>query len=375
MAGMFLVNFLGGYAAVPYILKHKHDYCSYADTIMPQFLFAVGFAFRLTFERRVQKEGVGAAYGRTIRRLLGLVLVAMVVYRPGAAAETWEQLKAMGLAALDKPLKREWFQTLMHIAVTSLWILPVIRSSAKVRIAFAAASAVAHILLSHWFNFHWVNSGANGIDGGPLGFLTWCIPAITGTLACDAVTTGSAPRLGRMSLAAIALMAFAWVISCGTRFYDVPADQVEARKEQKLASDPVIPGSETLREKTPGLLLAEMPFVPPPDAQHRKWNYWMMSQRGGTLSYTTFCAGLALLIYVGFYLVCDRWGFRLRLFETLGTNALAGYILHSMVDGSVSAFAPNDSPGWYVTIAFCIYFGITWLMLWTLEKNKIFLRL
>ena len=57
VAGMFLVNFLGSYAAVPYILKHHHDYCSYADTIMPHFLFAVGFAFRLTFERRVQREG------------------------------------------------------------------------------------------------------------------------------------------------------------------------------------------------------------------------------------------------------------------------------------------------------------------------------
>ena len=48
---MVLVNFLGGYAAVPQIFQHSHDYCSYADTIMPQFLFAVGFAFRLTFGR------------------------------------------------------------------------------------------------------------------------------------------------------------------------------------------------------------------------------------------------------------------------------------------------------------------------------------
>ena len=375
VAGMFLVNFLGGYAAVPYILKHKHDYCSYADTIMPQFLFAVGFAFRLTFERRVQKEGVGAAYGRAIRRLLGLVLVAMVVYRPGAAAETWEQLKTMGLSALDKPLKREWFQTLMHIAVTSLWILPVIRASARIRIGFMVISAIAHIFLSHWFNFHWVNTGANGIDGGPLGFLTWCVPAIVGTLACDAVTSPTAPRLGRMAFAGIGLMLVAWIMSCGTRFYDVPSDQVEARKADKLASDPVFANEETLKLKPPGLLLAELPFVPPPDATQRKWNYWMMSQRGGTLSYTTFSAGLALFLYAGFYLVCDRWGWRLRLFETLGTNALAGYILHSMVDGSVSAFAPNDSPGWYVTIVFAIYFGITWLMLWTLERNKIFLRL
>ena len=68
--GMVLVNFVGSFEAIPAVLKHHNNYCSYADTIMPQFLFAVGFAFRLTFERRVQREGVGAAYGRMIQRLL-----------------------------------------------------------------------------------------------------------------------------------------------------------------------------------------------------------------------------------------------------------------------------------------------------------------
>src|SRR5262249_28425897 len=47
--GMFLVNFVGGMSAVPDGLKHHHTYCSYADTIMPQFLLAVGFGMRLSF--------------------------------------------------------------------------------------------------------------------------------------------------------------------------------------------------------------------------------------------------------------------------------------------------------------------------------------
>ena len=61
VAGMFLVNFIGGFAVVN-VLKHHNTYCSYADTIMPQFLFAVGFAFRLTFGRRAELDGVAAAY-------------------------------------------------------------------------------------------------------------------------------------------------------------------------------------------------------------------------------------------------------------------------------------------------------------------------
>ncbi len=71
--GMMLVNYFGGYAVCPQILKHTHDYCSYADTIMPHFLFAVGFAMRLTFGRRMQTMGSSAAYLRMITRLLGLV--------------------------------------------------------------------------------------------------------------------------------------------------------------------------------------------------------------------------------------------------------------------------------------------------------------
>src|SRR5437867_9369959 len=75
VAGMLLVNFLGGYAAWPDVLKHHNTYCSYADTIMPQFFFAVGFAFRLTFLRRVAAVGPRAAVLSTLRRALGLLLV------------------------------------------------------------------------------------------------------------------------------------------------------------------------------------------------------------------------------------------------------------------------------------------------------------
>src|SRR5208283_2501206 len=54
VAGMLLVNFIGEFQAVGAIWKHHNTYCSYADTIMPQFFFAVGFALRLTFLRRLK---------------------------------------------------------------------------------------------------------------------------------------------------------------------------------------------------------------------------------------------------------------------------------------------------------------------------------
>ena len=375
VAGMLLVNFLGGFYACPAILKHHHDYCSYADTIMPHFLFAVGFAFRLTFERRVEREGARAAYGRVVRRLLGLMLVSIVVYSPGAVAGSWDELREIGLGALAAPLKRHWFQTLMQIAVTSLWILPVIRSGVGVRIAFAAGSAAVHVVLSYWFNFHWVNTEPNGIDGGPLGFLTWTIPAITGTLGCDAVTAAGGFRMLRACAIAVVMMGAAWLLSCGTRWYDVPAGRSIDVRTEKLADDPVIPRSERITRRAAVDYLAEPPFVPPPPAGERQWNYWMMSQRSGTVSYLLFAAGCSLLVYTAFYAACDRAGWQLPFFRTLGTNALAAYIIHGLVDSAVSPFVPKDAPGWYVTLACGLFFGLCWLLVWSLERNRIFLRL
>ena len=93
--GMFLVNFVGSYEAIREwlpVLKHHHTYCSYADTIMPQFFLAVGFAFRLTFLRRLEKDGAAAAYGHAIWRILGLLLVAFIVHTLGSGVANWAEL-------------------------------------------------------------------------------------------------------------------------------------------------------------------------------------------------------------------------------------------------------------------------------------------
>ena len=444
VVGMLLVNYLGAfkYTCGPSILMHTHDYCSYADTIMPQFLFAVGFAYRLTFGRRVLKQGESAAYARVVRRILGLVLISFVVYAAPTAAETWDKLVDVGVwGAIKSPLKGRWFQTLMHIAATSLWITPVIRAGAGVRIGWAVLSALLHVWFSYWFNYVWVNTGAadgetapffffnwaaptNGVDGGVLGFLTWTVPTIVGTLACDAIAGATGrPPLAKLVGWSFVLMAVAWVMSCGTRMYDVPPSQREALKDQKLAEHPVFPPLEFVQahfRKPLPELLAEPPFVHPPwgspemgpdysayevaaegetddeknareaelerlqglnkqDLRNgpyfRKWNYWMMSQRGGTLSYPLFCAGFSLLVYVLFYIACDRYGWHLWFFHWFGVNALLAYVLHGMVGGAVKAFVPKDAPGLYVAGSVVVYFAINYVIIRHFGRLKIFLRI
>jgi predicted acyltransferase len=81
VAGMCLVNFLAPFAAIHAVLKHNDTYFSYADTIMPGFLFVVGFAFRLTWLKRRQKTrrlATAASYLRRSGKLLGLSLLIYV---------------------------------------------------------------------------------------------------------------------------------------------------------------------------------------------------------------------------------------------------------------------------------------------------------
>jgi len=100
-----------------------------------------------------------------------------------------------------------------------------------------------------------------------------------------------------------------------------------------------------------------------------------MSQRAGSVSYLAFGAGFSLALYGIFVWACDSRGLRLGLLDTLGRNALAGYILHILVDDAVSPYAPSDAPLAYVLFAFAVYLGITWVFLRFLEKRGIFIRL
>ena len=58
------------------IFKHHNTYCSYADTIMPQFFFAVGFAYRLTFLKRLEGEDRSASRVQGKRMLLAALQVS-----------------------------------------------------------------------------------------------------------------------------------------------------------------------------------------------------------------------------------------------------------------------------------------------------------
>ena len=95
VAGMFLVNFVGGLALFPEVLKHHngHLYLSYADSIMSSFMFAAGFSYRPVAFRRLEQLGAARAYMHFLFRSLALVLISLMIYANGDVdkIKTWEK--------------------------------------------------------------------------------------------------------------------------------------------------------------------------------------------------------------------------------------------------------------------------------------------
>lgn len=354
--GMVFVNFIGGATAIHPTFKHHHTYCSYADTIMPQFLFAVGFAYRLTLRRRARQGRPREALSRAVKRNLGLILLGVVLYKLGGQYRTWDELTQTDpWTFLERTLKRQPFEALVHIGVTALWALPVILTPGWVRVLYAAASGGLHVFLSYAGYYQWNMTAPVGIDGGPLGFLTWAVPLIAGTLAYDVVSRAGAEGrpgggVGRLLAWAVGLMALGYGLSC-LGVYEPPHDRAQ-------------PGWSPA---------APPPFVPPPDPSLK--NYWMMSQRAGSVTYTTFAAGFALAVYALFRVGCDRYGLSWGYLGLFGRQALAAYVIHDLAGGLVGPFLPRDAPLWYVLAAFGMYLAVVTAFLRYLDRNGIVFRL
>ncbi len=92
---MCLANFLAPFAAIHSVLKHNDTYFSYADTIMPGFLFVVGFAFRLTYLKRRSVRGRWPTALAYVRRSGKLLLLSLVVYFFVGDIPRWFNIREM----------------------------------------------------------------------------------------------------------------------------------------------------------------------------------------------------------------------------------------------------------------------------------------
>jgi predicted acyltransferase len=385
VAGMCLVNFLGGLDAIHPVLKHNNNYFSYADSIMPSFMFACGFSYRLTVLRRRAQTGTGAMYWRFVARSLGLVLVSLMMYGFGEEFKTWSQVTPDRVHAfLVKLVKANLWEVLAIIGVAQLLIMPVIAAGPRVRAGTFVGFLATHLLLTYAFNFDFVYGRPNALDdylrvpgstawdGGFFGLLQWAAIMLAGSLAYDlaaksspAKTTASLLRWG------FALMVLAYGLSCLSMLYDgeTPIDR------RQVAGSPVLPPFERISGRTVASLMAEPPFVQPPPTDRRPNNYWMMNKHIVSLPFVLFATGFAAALYALFVAACDSGGRSLGLFRTFGQNALAAYVLHHMVETQVLTLVPHDSPLMVCIGGLAVFFAITYLFVHYLEKQGVYIRL
>jgi len=386
VAGMFVVNFLSGLQATPKLLIHHNTYFSYADSIFPGFLFAVGFSYRLTALRRVARDGPRRAFGHYFQRAMALVLVSIVMYGFGTGFSDWRQLDAHAVRHFFAVMfKANLWEVLAIIGVTQIFIFPVIAASMTTRALVMTVCLAAHVVLSYAFNFDMVYGRPNGIDallgttgirawdGGPLGILTWSVVMLAGSISYDIVAhRRPSDAIRRLLVWGTLLMGMGYAASCLTRLYDVSPG---AHAHGRLAASPVWPPWQRAAGRSVPELLVEPPLVPPPPPTARQENYWMMGKRVVSASFVLFAAGFSLALYGLFVALCDIWSLRVGVFRTFGENPLAAYIIHYMVETSIRPLVPNNAPAWYGLSGFAVFLGITYLLVRHLEKHKIYLRL
>ncbi|MFO1023308.1 MAG: heparan-alpha-glucosaminide N-acetyltransferase domain-containing protein [Planctomycetales bacterium] len=406
VVGMFLVNFFGWYALTHQVFRHNSTHFSYADSIMPSFILCAGFSFRLTALKRFPELGTARAAWSYIQRSLTLILISLLLDTPDPKFKTWSQVTPGGISEYLFALgKAGLWEVLAIIGVCQILLLPVILRGTIFRLSAVVLLEIAHIVVTYafnynfqlgrenWFNQFWGAPKQTVFDGGLFGLLPWSAVMLAGTLVYDLLAALSPKRAWfPLLVCGVLLMGNGYLLSCGTRLYDrapgewdklVQTAAAKTTEEQKKsgkppapdehAPDPVWPQVE--RWKSPGLGWAEPPFMPPPAAEFRAKNFWMMNMRLMSPAFTIFSIGFALGLYAVFIVACDLSGLQVGVFRTFGQNPLAAYIAHQAVKYSVRLFSPKDSPLWWALISFAIFFYLTWFLIRSMEKQKLYLRL
>ncbi len=371
VAAMFIVNFVQHLDVAHQTLRHNNTHFSYADSIMPSFIFACGFAYRMSFAKLEAKASDSAARSRLHKRILirslGLILMCVMFFGLGGSFLKWNEMSARNVFRfIAELLKANMWEVLAIIGACQIFILPVIAARTKVRAATILLLTLVHVAISWSFNYDFVygkpnwmdmyfgGSGKRAWDGGFFGIIAWSQIMLVGTIAHDLLqrrpvsvsnlAESSSLRLFRLPIAqlvgvGVLMMAFGYSQSCLTRLYDVAGCTDE--QVQNLKRSPVLPKLGLLAERPLAGLLAEPPFVVPPPPQERIPNYWQMDKRVVTSSFVYFSSGLAMALYGVFVLGCDVGKLSVGLFRTFGQNPLAAYLIHHLVTHTVLAVVPK----------------------------------
>jgi len=208
ISAMILVNYLGHYNSMPEAFRHHREGMTFADIVVPAFLFAVGIGYRLTFLRRMQSVGIWSARWAAVRRYVTLIIVGYLVYGVDyGEPHFWAELNW------------NFWDALVDIGFAGLLALPFIERGPATRLCVGLLYCGIFQGLYDFAGYgEWVRG--NSIDGGPLGPLTQAFPLLLGTVAYDLLALRDRKRfiagalvLGIVCAAVGYGLSFRWVFS------------------------------------------------------------------------------------------------------------------------------------------------------------------
>jgi predicted acyltransferase len=175
---MVLANYAAGINWIPVWLKHAPDIgLTATDLIAPFFIFAIGLTYRLSAQKRFQRDGLWWTLHHFLRRCLALIGLGCLF----SAGEGWLSIDASEI---------NW-GVLQAIGVAELFTLPVLTLSTHWRWGIGITLLTGYQVM---LNQDWQRIVLRSPHGGLLGSLGWTAMLILATALADAYHSPSQQR-------------------------------------------------------------------------------------------------------------------------------------------------------------------------------------
>lgn len=323
--GMLLVDYFGCFDHTWSQLHHHREGMTFADIIAPLFLFVVGMGMRLSTLKRLEHDSLPNVRKAILKRYALLTLIAFTLY----TGYLWDALMNIGLAGLlavflvdKKPSVRitagllflAAYQAVFSLTVYGGWLLRVVKFEDDTMPLLVKLFPFGPELMDC------------PINGGPLGFWSWALMLLCGTIAYDIMASKNTRTITAGCLA--------WGVALCVIGY-------------------------ALKIEWTGVKAA-----------------WPFSKYYVTAPYALWSSGLCFLILLAFYGVCDLLRVQIPHLTVFGTNPLVIYILQWCIMESACRFIPDETTNWMgIWLGFAVFYGICYGTAYYLHQKKIFVKL
>jgi predicted acyltransferase len=176
------------FASVPIWVKHASSGLYLADLVLPVFLFSMGVAYRISFERRRRVETAEQLLRSYLLRYGMLMLFGL-----------------LGEIVVYQEMRWRW-SVLEGIGLAGILVFPMLFLSAKMRVTLAIALP---LLWQAMLSLGYQSVALRYDLGGPLATLAWCSIVLAGTLVAEAREKACERRfLVKMVISALCLSGF-----------------------------------------------------------------------------------------------------------------------------------------------------------------------